>query len=243
MADMTDTNNDNGATEELLQEDYHTVIVPTNHVCNDIVTDEHCSICYNDIDKVNVTVTRCNHRFHSSCIFQMMANGGRDCPLCRTKLAKDVQPAENYYDDDYQIAAGEWGSDIEEDESPVTSDDRMVTNDEQTYEHSMSIETLTEKLVMLGYTNVDMLRLYIGNSLRTENPEKYTREFCSKLYDDIEDIIRTQVPAPAPAQEHEASETSRPYPPVIQYSIQELRQYYRLISIDTALETTHDEPL
>lgn len=230
MADMTDTNKENETTEELLPEDYHTVIVPLNPSCGDT---EQCSICYNDIDMVNVTVTRCGHRFHSSCIFQMMANGGRDCPLCRSKLAKDVQAVS----DDYEYAEEDWGSDIEDDyvvgEQIANADnvDRMATDtdNEQTYEHSMSIETLAEKLVTMGYTNVDMLRLYIGNSLRTENPEKYTREFCSKLSDDIEDIIRS------PEPEIIVSSATIIRPSVIQYSIQELREYYRLMSIDNAM--------
>jgi len=233
---MTDTNKENEITEEILPDEYHTVV--SNTVCYDVTTLEQCSICFNDIENVNVTVTRCGHRFHSSCIFEMMANGGRDCPLCRTKLAKDVQ---NDVDESEEYTEEDWGSDMEEDdeqEVTVTNVELMVSDNSQTYEHSMSIETLAEKLLTMGYTNVDILRLYIGNSLRTENPEKYTREFCSKLSSDIEDIIHL------PERQTFVPITSN-HPSVIQYSIHDLREYYQLMCIDGALQddTEMEQPL
>lgn len=219
---MTEINKENDAATEMLPDEYHTVVSST--VCCDLTSQEQCSICYNDIDNVNVAVTRCGHRFHSSCIFEMMANGGRDCPLCRTKLARDVQA--DIDEPDYGVE--EWGSDIEENEPEVTitNVEVMVANSDQTYEHSMSIETLAERLLTMGYTNVDILRLYIGNSLRTENPEKYTREFCSKLSSDIEDIVHLP----------ERQTITFNCPTVTRYSMQELREYYRLMCIDSALQ-------
>lgn len=223
MTDANETMNETentqpAAQDNAAQDNYHTVIAKPPVWLNqndDSTTLEQCSICFNDIDMVNITVTRCGHAFHSSCIFHMMANGGRDCPLCRTKLAKDaVEEEEQEYDED-------WGSDIEEDEPEVTitNVDLMVENEEQTYEHSMSIETLAQKLLTMGYTNVDILRLYIGNSLRSETPEKYTRAFCSKLSYDIEETIRS----------------AEQQPQRIMYSLQELREYCLLNSIDNAM--------
>lgn len=46
---------------------------------------EQCSICYENISMVNITVTRCGHTFHSSCIFNSL-DYGEHCPMCRTQL-------------------------------------------------------------------------------------------------------------------------------------------------------------
>ena len=46
---------------------------------------DQCAICYEDLSMVNITVTRCGHTFHSSCVFNALEYG-EHCPMCRTQL-------------------------------------------------------------------------------------------------------------------------------------------------------------
>jgi len=48
-----------------------------------------CPICYDDIKMVNMTVSRCGHIFHASCIFACLEHR-IDCPMCRTQLINEV---------------------------------------------------------------------------------------------------------------------------------------------------------
>lgn len=51
--------------------------------CQEIGT--ACSICYRDMELINLTVTRCGHTFHASCLFQSFEYSPM-CPICRTQL-------------------------------------------------------------------------------------------------------------------------------------------------------------
>lgn len=42
-----------------------------------------CAICLSDIELSNVTITECDHVFHTSCLLQNRTN---KCPLCRHEL-------------------------------------------------------------------------------------------------------------------------------------------------------------
>jgi hypothetical protein len=46
---------------------------------------EDCSICHEIMSTVNITVTQCNHRFHSNCLINW-ARKNNSCPCCRKKL-------------------------------------------------------------------------------------------------------------------------------------------------------------
>ena len=46
---------------------------------------DQCAICYEELSMVNITVTRCGHTFHSSCVFNALEYG-EHCPMCRTQL-------------------------------------------------------------------------------------------------------------------------------------------------------------
>jgi len=48
-----------------------------------------CPICYDEIKMINMTVSRCGHVFHASCIFACLERR-IDCPLCRTQLVNEV---------------------------------------------------------------------------------------------------------------------------------------------------------
>lgn len=56
-----------------------------------------CAICYDEIKMINMTVTRCGHVFHASCVFECLERRV-DCPLCRAKLVNEL--FENVEDDE-----------------------------------------------------------------------------------------------------------------------------------------------
>ena len=48
-------------------------------------SEEPCSICFEELDKYDVAILSCNHRFHYKCIKQWMnhkKNYVKICPIC-----------------------------------------------------------------------------------------------------------------------------------------------------------------
>lgn len=45
-----------------------------------------CSICYEQITDINITVTSCNHKFHTDCLIRSLSNNSNICPYCRTVI-------------------------------------------------------------------------------------------------------------------------------------------------------------
>ena len=75
-----------------------------------------CAICFEDIKMVNVTVTRCGHVFHASCMFEAIA-AKSCCPLCRTQLVNGFEDDEDDYEeeeDDEEIIIEDEEDDMEE---------------------------------------------------------------------------------------------------------------------------------
>jgi hypothetical protein len=53
--------------------------------------DNKCPICLDLIINIDVCLTKCNHKFHTSCLMKVLTN---ECPLCRLSLI-NVNPVEN----------------------------------------------------------------------------------------------------------------------------------------------------
>jgi hypothetical protein len=90
--------NDNDAMDiieeeqELQQEDPNQIpemAIPTRepHTIESLQEElqQGCSICYRELDLINLTITRCRHVFHSSCL-NTAAEYSPLCPTCRTQL-------------------------------------------------------------------------------------------------------------------------------------------------------------
>lgn len=59
---------------------YYSVHIQTN-------LNMECSICYEKIEENNdCTITKCGHKFHSTCIIKHITIGGTFCPYCRCCL-------------------------------------------------------------------------------------------------------------------------------------------------------------
>ena len=65
-----------------------------------------CAICMDDIlERNNLTITKCNHTFHSSCIFKNLCHR-IECPMCRTELieAEEEESSDDESSDDEEAS-------------------------------------------------------------------------------------------------------------------------------------------
>jgi len=138
-----------------------------------------CPICYDELTMVNFTVTRCGHAMHASCAFSAL-EFRTDCPMCRTTLVLEKTEEEEEDEDD------------EEDEEDDDDEDDEDSVDEPT--NAVTLEQLTQKLINMGYTVADIIRIYIGNQLPSQNESRYNDEFIEKLDDTMENIISGAIP-------------------------------------------------
>lgn len=51
---------------------------------------ETCPICLEKLNKINVSITICNHKFCTSCLLSSIINNN-NCPMCRKELVKKTQ--------------------------------------------------------------------------------------------------------------------------------------------------------
>ena len=78
---------------------------------------DECCICLNEFPKaedgtvlVNISTTRCGHRFHAECLLQSKIKGKYSCPMCRTVLT----PPPSSVFDSLQAEETEYPSDTAE---------------------------------------------------------------------------------------------------------------------------------
>jgi hypothetical protein len=141
-----------------------------------------CPICYEQLNMINITVTRCGHTMHSSCIFTALETTD-NCPMCRTQLCREIE------DDDDESEDDELNENVEQQED----DDEDEEEEEEEEETGPTVEQLTTKLQNMGYKPADFL-MFIFSGLKSDNKERYSQEFIEKLDDDIEDIIDGTIP-------------------------------------------------
>lgn len=147
-----------------------------------------CPVCYEELNMINVTITRCGHVMHSSCIFTAL-EAAPCCPMCRTQLMRDIEDE----DEDDQEDGSEDGS--EDDGSEDGSEDDQDQDQEDEHGSDVSLEKLSAKLQNMGYTLTDFLSVWLSeNNLKKENPEKYNKELEDKLADDVFGILDGSIP-------------------------------------------------
>jgi len=105
---------------------------------------EDCPICMESLGKNDVCVTKCGHKFCTSCLLQSAQNN-TDCPLCRTELAPKIDLITS---DDLESAYEEGREDgFEEGEDSIRGEN-YVLQDEVQQKYS-EIESLKDKVSML----------------------------------------------------------------------------------------------
>lgn len=146
-----------------------------------------CPVCYEELTMINVTITRCGHVMHSSCIFTAL-EAAPCCPMCRTQLMRDLEDEDDYEDDEDQ-------EEDDEDQDDQDEDDQDEDEDQEDHDSKVSLEKLSTKLENMGYTLTDFLSVWLSESnLKKENPEKYNKELEDKLADDVFGILDGSIP-------------------------------------------------
>lgn len=139
-----------------------------------------CPICYEQLNMINVTITRCGHAMHSSCIFTSLESADC-CPMCRTQLMRSVPDDE---DEDQEDQEEEDQEDEEDQEEEAQEDDQEV----------VSVEQLATKLQNMGYNMADVLTMFFGGNIKKQNSERYTEEFFEKIDERIDGILDGTIP-------------------------------------------------
>jgi hypothetical protein len=142
-----------------------------------------CPICYEQLNMINITVTRCGHTMHSSCIFTALETTD-NCPMCRTQLCREIED-----DDDDESEFNENNENIQQQDDEDDEDE----DDEEEEASGPTVEQLATKLQNMGYKPADFL-MFIFSGLKSDNKERYSQEFMDKLDDDVEDIIDGTIP-------------------------------------------------
>jgi hypothetical protein len=135
-----------------------------------------CPICYEDLKMIDFTVTKCGHTFHSSCMFQALANN-LDCPMCRCQLLA-VQEDEEEEDQEN-----------EDDEEDEENEEDSQNGEEEEEDNRPTMEQLAVKLQNMGYTPVDFLTLFMDGILKRQDETRQSNEFLDDLNAKIDDIV------------------------------------------------------
>lgn len=82
------TYKDNSISEQFIDND--SINLSRKIKCKQIekIATDNCPICQEKISS-NITITKCNHTFHSSCLFEWFSKGN-NCPMCRTILIENI---------------------------------------------------------------------------------------------------------------------------------------------------------
>jgi hypothetical protein len=140
-----------------------------------------CPICYDVMSMVDFAVTRCGHKFHTSCLVEAMEHKV-DCPMCRVQLANipdDDDDESEFFDEEEE---GEEGED--DPATPVAP---------------YNFEQFVAKLGRMGYSPLDALQAIYRHHIKSTNP-KYTDEFTTGVERTIDDILMGKIEVVEPEE-------------------------------------------
>ena len=162
-----------------------------------------CPICYEELKMIDFTVTKCGHTFHSSCMFQALANN-LDCPMCRCQLlaVQEDEDEEDQEDDEEQDEDDEEEGEEEEEDTRPT------------------MEQLATKLQNMGYTPVDFLTLFMDGILKRQDETRQGSEFLDILNAKIDDIVDGKITMAHVDQRTYAQVAAKALEPQVQVQVQ-----------------------
>ena len=146
-----------------------------------------CPICYECIEMVNVTIARCGHTFHASCLFKALELK-TDCPMCRLQLINVLEED----DDDTSIDSEDLEDEEDLDDDLEDEDEDEDIEDDESELRKVTHEQLATKLTHIGYTPADFLRI-AGCRVKSENDGKYVCAFYKKFHEDVDKIILGEI--------------------------------------------------
>ena len=154
-----------------------------------------CPICFDKLKMIDITVTKCGHTFHSSCIFKSL-DRNVDCPMCRTELihpeSDDDEEEDDEEDDEYNEE-----EENEEDNEEDNEDEDEEDNEEVDEEPKVTIEQLSVKLQNMGYTFADILTLhmrwYLDGAMKREDETRSSDKFLEELIKKIDGVTEGRI--------------------------------------------------
>jgi len=72
-------------------------------IWKDSITDETCSICWNNISNLDSIKTECNHEYCNSCLTDWLQNK-KSCPMCRQNIQNSEYEIFNIDDHPFQFS-------------------------------------------------------------------------------------------------------------------------------------------
>jgi len=148
---------------------------------------DNCPICFDKIESVNMCITTCGHVFHASCAFAAL-EPHNVCPMCRHTLVVRPDPVEEDEDEDED---GDEDDDESDDENSDDEDDEVSLPYTRTLcptpFPAVTLEELTTKLINMGYSMPDIIRLYMPCMRPKSKKEK--KEYYNGQYNTLRDLI------------------------------------------------------
>ena len=145
-----------------------------------------CAICMDDIlERNNLTITKCNHTFHSSCIFKNLCHR-IECPMCRCEL---IEAEEEESSDDE--ASDDEASDTN---SGSETDSEIFSENSQNPNANLTCQQISDKLASSGYNSADLIYLLLSSNWllgKTKPQEKYSDSevYEDNFYEHLKDIL------------------------------------------------------
>ena len=159
---------------------------------------EECCICYNELQKTNVTTTPCGHSFCFQCIIKCL-DRNNTCPYCREVLREEEEESdgEDSYgeDSDEEESDEEGDGDMDDglysdwgDEFPfgIISRTPFWSNTSNPVNTQASIEEIHDELVNQNISLKDLLSISL---LRYDHTHDYRR--LLKVQEDLKEIVQT----------------------------------------------------
>jgi len=158
-------------------------------------TQQECCICYDELQKTNVTTTPCGHSFCFRCIIKCL-DRNNTCPYCRQVLREEEEESDEDESDEEDGDEEDGDEDMDDglysdwgDEFPfgIVSRTPFWYNTSNPVNTQVSVEEIHDELVNQNISLKDLLSISL---LRYDDTHDYRR--LLKIQDDLKEIVQTK---------------------------------------------------
>jgi hypothetical protein len=158
-------------------------------------TQQECCICYDELQKTNVTTTPCGHSFCFRCIIKCL-DRNNTCPYCRQVLREEEEESDEEESDEEDGDEEDGDEDMDDglysdwgDEFPfgIVSRTPFWYNTSNPVNTQVSVEEIHDELVNQNISLKDLLSISL---LRYDDTHDYRR--LLKIQDDLKEIVQTK---------------------------------------------------
>ena len=158
-------------------------------------TQQECCICYDELQKTNVTTTPCGHSFCFRCIIKCL-DRNNTCPYCRQVLREEEEESDEDESDEEDGDEEDGDEDMDDglysdwgDEFPfgIVSRTPFWYNTSNPVNTQVSVEEIHDELVNQNISLKDLLSISL---LRYDDTPDYRR--LLKIQDDLKEIVQTK---------------------------------------------------